>query len=67
MLYAPKLLDRRNLLAVGTAVGALLAGVPAFAQQAAPAETVVVTGSRIPVLNATSASPISTARPHRFN
>ena len=61
MLYAPKFLDRRNLLAVGTAVGALLAGVPAFAQQAATTETVVVTGSRIPVQNATSASPISTA------
>lgn len=56
--------DLRNFLVTGVAASALLASVPAFAQQqqqAAPAETVVVTGSRIPVLNATSASPISTA------
>ena len=55
--------DLRNFLVTGVAASAVLASVPALAQQqqAAPAETVVVTGSRIPVLNATSASPISTA------
>ena len=55
------LLRRRNLLAVSVAASGLLAGMPAFAQNNTAAETVVVTGSRIPVLNATSPSPISTA------
>src|ERR1700744_6198996 len=55
------LLRRRNLLAVSVAASGLLAGMPALAQNNTAAETVVVTGSRIPVLNATSPSPISTA------
>ncbi len=58
--HSSALRHRRNLLAAGVATTALLAISPAFAQTAAP-ETVVVTGSRIPVANATSASPISTA------
>src|SRR5579871_4967842 len=53
---------RRHLLAASAAVGALFAGQSAMAQNnTSTPETVVVTGSRIPVLNATSASPISTA------
>ena len=57
-----RLVRHRSLLVAGAALGALLAGSPALAQNnnAAP-ETVVVTGSRIPVVNALSPSPISTA------
>jgi iron complex outermembrane receptor protein len=57
-IMAPR---RRSLLAASAAVSALLAAEPALAQNAAAPETVVVTGSRIPVTNALSASPISTA------
>src|ERR1019366_8016364 len=53
--------DLRNLLVTGAAASALLASAPSMAQQPTTTETVVVTGSRIPVQNATSASPISTA------
>ena len=61
MAYPTIALRRRHLLAASAAVSALLAAQPALAQNASAPETVVVTGSRIPVLNATSASPISTA------
>jgi len=62
MTSSNRLIRHRSLLVAGAALGALLAGSPALAQNnsAAP-ETVVVTGSRIPVLNALSPSPISTA------
>ena len=54
--------DLRNFLVTSVAASAVLASAPAIAQQQnTTPETVVVTGSRIPVLNATSASPISTA------
>ena len=59
MSYTARL-RRRGLLAAGTAAAALLAATSAFAQNAT-SETVVVTGSRIPVANALSPSPISTA------
>jgi iron complex outermembrane recepter protein len=61
MAYPTLAFRRRHLLAASAAVSALLAAQPALAQNATTPETVVVTGSRIPVLNATSASPISTA------
>src|SRR5580698_8802770 len=62
MAYAQFASRRRCLLAASAAVSALLATQPAFAQNnTSTPETVVVTGSRIPVLNATSPSPISTA------
>ena len=61
MAYSQFAFRRRGLLAASAAVGALFAAQPALAQNATTPETVVVTGSRIPVLNATSASPISTA------
>ena len=52
---------RRRYLLAASAVGALVAAQPALAQNATTPETVVVTGSRIPVANALSPSPISTA------
>ena len=62
MSLSEKLIRRRNFLAAGAAMGALLASTAAFAQNNNGAgETVVVTGSRIPVQNALSPSPISTA------
>ena len=61
MAYSNIAFRRRYLLAASAAVSALIAAQPALAQNATTPETVVVTGSRIPVLNATSASPISTA------
>ena len=61
MAYPTIAFRRRHLLAASAAVSALLAAQPALAQNTTTPETVVVTGSRIPVLNATSASPISTA------
>ena len=61
MAYSNVAFRRRYLLAASAAVSALIAAQPALAQNATTPETVVVTGSRIPVLNATSASPISTA------
>ena len=61
MAYSVIAFRRRHLLAASAAMSALLAAQPALAQNATAPETVVVTGSRIPVLNATSASPISTA------
>lgn len=61
MSSSNRLIRHRSLLVAGAALGALVAATPALAQNnnAAP-ETVVVTGSRIPVVNALSASPIST-------
>ena len=61
MSSSKRLIRHRSLLVAGAALGALVAGAPALAQNnnAAP-ETVVVTGSRIPVANALSPSPIST-------
>src|ERR1700742_1666578 len=61
MAYPTTAFRRRYMLAASAAVSALFAAAPALAQNATTPETVVVTGSRIPVLNATSASPISTA------
>ncbi len=55
------LLRRRTLLVAGVAFSGLLAGAPALAQNTGATETVVVTGSRIPTVNAMSPSPISTA------
>ncbi len=62
MFSSNRMARHRSLLVASAALGALVAATPALAQNnnAAP-ETVVVTGSRIPVVNALSPSPISTA------